>query len=330
MIFFDSVKLPSLRSEELLNEIFPKKEGTREAYGETLLELAENDERIVALSADLAVSTKVDKFGKKFPKRFFNMGVAEQNMIDFAGGLAQVGLIPFVSTFAIFASGRAWEQVRSVAHNRFNVKIVATHGGITVGADGATHQANEDIAVMKAIPNMVVIMPADAVETRFMIREIVKYDGPCYVRLSREKFPVIFDHNYRFKLGKAHVVREGKDCVIFACGLMVAHSLCAARMLEEERIKVTVVNVSTIKPIDEETIVKYAKICGRAITVEEHSISGGLGSAVCEVLAQKCPIPVKMLGVKDVFGVSGTAKDLLKYHHLMPEDISQAVISFDS
>lgn len=325
---------PELKSEKILEEMFPKKlyQNQRDAYGKVLKEIGEKDKRIVALSADLAGSTKVQDFGNIFkddkngPSRFFNMGVAEQNMMDFAAGLSAVGLIPFVSTFSIFATGRAWEQVRQgICYNNFNVKIVSTHGGITVGEDGATHQANEDISIMLPIPDIKIVIPADAHETRQVIRAAVDTFGPFYVRLSRSPCPSVFDDSYKYEFPKAKVMKNGKDCVIFACGIMLAHSLCAAKMLEEEGISASVVNVSTIKPLDIDTVVEQARKTGCAVTAEESSIIGGLGSIICSVLAEEYPVPVKRVGIRDIFGMSGSAQALLKYYGLMPEDIASAV-----
>lgn len=306
----------------------PEMIATRDAYGKALASLGEKDERIVVLDADLSGSTKTSLFAKKFPDRFFNMGIAELSMMDTAAGLAASGKIPFVSTFAIFATGRAWESVRqSIAYPRFNVKIVASHAGITVGEDGASHQTVEDIALMRVIPGMTVIVPADAVETEKAIEEIVKYVGPVYVRLSRAKFPVIVDRKSSFIVGKGTILREGADVTIFASGLMVSHSLDAADMLGRKGIRVRVVNISTIKPLDEELVVRCARETGRVLTVEEHSIIGGLGSAVAEVLSEKCPTPMGRVGIKDQFGTSGTSEDLLRYFHLMPRDIADAAVA---
>ncbi|HEY4716657.1 MAG TPA: transketolase family protein [bacterium] len=302
-----------------------KMEATRDAYGKILLKLGEMDERIVVLDADLSSSTKTGVFAKKFPHRFFNMGVAEQNLMGTAAGLSAVGKIPFVSTFAIFASGRAWEPVRqSIAYSKFNVKIVATHGGITVGEDGASHQALEDVALMRAIPGMIVIIPADSVETEKAIDAVYRYEGPVYMRLSRAKFPVIFDENYNFKIGKGMVLMEGRDVAILSAGLMVANSMAACEILKRENISAAVVNISTIKPIDVELIKNVAAGTGAVVTCEEHSIIGGLGSAVAEVLAEEVNVPLVRVGVRDRFGLSGTAEDLIRYFHFSPEDIADA------
>jgi len=299
---------------------------TRDVYGETLAQLGESSQEIVVLDADLSGSTKTNIFAKKFPERFFNMGVSEADMMGTAAGLAAAGKIPFASTFAIFASGRAWEQIRqSIAYPKLNVKIVASHGGITVGEDGASHQAIEDIAIMRAIPNMTVIVPCDGVETRSVIQEIVKYDGPVYVRVARGKFPVVLPEDYKFTMGKGVVVRDGKDAAIIANGLMVSHALQAAAMLEKEGLQIQVINMSTIKPIDRELIIKVAQETGAIVTCEEHSIIGGLGEAVAGVVTEECPVPMKRVGIQDRFGQSGLAEELLIHYGLMPKDIAAAV-----
>ena len=299
---------------------------TRDVYGETLAQLGESSQEIVVLDADLSGSTKTNIFAKKFPERFFNMGVSEADMMGTAAGLAAAGKIPFASTFAIFASGRAWEQIRqSIAYPKLNVKIVATHGGITVGEDGGSHQSVEDIAIMRAIPNMTVIVPCDGVETRSVIQEIVKYDGPVYVRVARGKFPVVLPEDYKFTMGKGVVVRDGKDAAIIANGLMVSHALQAAAMLEKEGLQIQVINMSTIKPIDRELIIKAAQETGAIVTCEEHSIIGGLGEAVAGVVTEECPVPMKRVGIQDRFGQSGLAEELLIHYGLMPKDIAAAV-----
>ncbi|OGQ74957.1 MAG: transketolase [Deltaproteobacteria bacterium RIFOXYA2_FULL_42_10] len=300
--------------------------GTREVYGDTLSELGAVNKNIVVLDADLSGSTKTSVFAKKFPDRFFNMGVSEADMMGTAAGLSTCGKIPFASTFAIFASGRAWEQVRqSIAYPKLNVKIVASHGGITVGEDGASHQAIEDIALMRCIPNMTVIMPCDGIETKSVIHEIVKYNGPVYVRVARGKFPVVMPEDYKFSIGKGVVVRNGKDATIIAMGLMVSHAIEAAAMLEKEGLNIRVINMSTIKPIDRDLIIKAAKETGAIITAEEHSIIGGLGEAVAGVVAEEFPVPMKRVGIQDKFGQSGLAEELLAHYGLMPKDIAAAV-----
>lgn len=300
---------------------------TREAYGKTLVEMGRENPNIVVLDADLAVSTKTSMFAKEFPERFFDMGVAEQDMISTAAGLAACGKTVFASTFAIFGSGRAWDQVRmSVAYTRLNVKIVVTHSGITTGEDGASHQANEDIAIMRALPNMTVIVPADAVETAKVIRESAKFYGPTYIRLSRPKTPVVYDkEDYDFKIGKGVIMRPGKDITIIACGIMVGKALEAAEELKKEKIDCRVVNLHTIKPIDKELIVKCAQETGALVTAEEHSIVGGLGGAVAEVLVENTCVPMVRVGIKDMFGESGKPEELLVKYGLTVESIVNAV-----
>lgn len=303
-----------------------KYQGLREAYGEALARLGEKYEDIVVLDADLSSSTKTSIFAKKFPDRFFNMGVAEQNMMGFAAGLAAAGKIPFVSTFAIFASGRAWEQVRqSIAYPSLNVKIVATHGGITVGEDGASHQCTEDIALMRVLPNMTIIIPTDAVETEKVIETIVKIHGPFYIRISRAKFPVIFDSSHSFEVGKGYILKDGEDIAIIATGLMVSYALEAAIMAEKEGISVLVAGMPTIKPLDRELVINIARKVGAVITAEEHSIIGGLGSAVAEVLCESKPVIMKRIGIKDRFGTSGKWNELIEFFELSPMKILEAL-----
>ncbi len=303
-----------------------EKVSLRDAYGEVLVELGKEDDRIVVLDADLSGSTKTAKFAKAFPERFFNMGIAELNMMNTAAGLATTGKIPFVSTFAIFGTGRAWEAVRqTICYPNLNVKIVCTHGGITVGEDGASHQALEDVANMRNIPNMRVIVPADDVETRQVIRKIAYTDGPFYVRLSREKFPRIFDENYKFEIGKGHVLVEGEDVTVVSNGVMTSFALLAAENLEREGISVEVIHMPTVKPIDVELVVKSAQKTGAVVTAEEHSIIGGLGSAVAEVLVENYPVPMERLGTPDVFGRSGKGWELLHYFGLDEKGIEKKV-----
>lgn len=298
---------------------------TRDAYGDALVELGRENPDIVVLDADLSKSTKTNLFCKEFPDRHFNMGIAEANMISTAAGLATCGKIPFASTFAVFASGRAWEQVRmSVCYPELNVKIVATHGGITVGEDGASHQANEDIAVMRALPNITVVVPADGIETKKAVRAIADYHGPVYMRLGRSGVPVVFDESYEFVLGRAVVIRPGDDVSIFACGIMVAEALEAAELLKAEGVSAEVVNVSTIKPLDVETILESVRKTGCAVSAEEHSIVGGLGSAVAEAIIDACPIPMERVGVPDTFTESGKPTELLKKYGMTPADIAAA------
>ncbi len=306
-----------------------KAEATRDAYGRALVELGKENPNIVVLDADLSASTKTAQFAKTFPERFFDMGIAEQDMIGTAAGLATCGKIVFASTFAIFGSGRAWDQVRqSAAYTRLNVKIVVTHGGITTGEDGASHQANEDIAIMRAIPNMTVIIPADAVETAEAIREVARFYGPVYVRLSRAKTPIVYESGKAdFRIGRGSVLKEGRDATIFACGIMVAAALEAQAVLAQENISAKVVNLSSVKPIDKELIVSCARETKAVVTAEEHSIIGGLGGAVAEVLAENCPVPLARVGLKDVFGESGKPEELLQKYGLTAREIVQAVRS---
>jgi len=300
--------------------------GTRDVYGDTLVELGAVNKDIVVLDADLSSSTRTAKFGKAYPERFFNMGIAEQDLISTAAGLATCGKIPFVSTFAVFLTGRAWDQVRqSVCYSEQNVKLVATHAGITVGEDSATHQSNEDIALMRVLPKMVVICPADGVETAQVINEVVKYKGPVYVRLSRSKFPVIYNKQYKFRIGKSSILREGRDATIIAIGIMVSQALKAAEELAQEGIDVRIINMSTIKPIDVEVINDAVKDTGAIITAEEHSIIGGLGSAVAEIVGESnFPCPIKRVGICDCFGVSGKPEELLERFCLGVKDIVEA------
>src|SRR5512146_1046946 len=300
---------------------------TRDAYGEALAELGAENGDIVVLDADLSGSTKTSVFAKKFPERFFNMGIAEANMVGTAAGLAATGKVPFVSTFAIFAVGRAWEQVRqSVAYPKANVKIVATHGGITVGEDGGSHQSVEDIAIMRAVPNMTVIVPADGVETKSAIRAVAGYRGPVYVRLGRNKVPTVFPDDYRFEIGKGCEMASGSDLTFITTGLMTAQALAAAELLRKEGIAARVVHLGTIKPLDAELVLKAARETGAIVTAEEHSVVGGLGGAVAELLGERCPVPLKRVGIQDRFGTSGKADELMKYFGLTPEDLVEAAL----
>lgn len=297
---------------------------TRDAYGKALVRLGEINRDVVVLDADLAGSTKTAKFRDKYPERFFNMGIAEQNLIGTAAGLALSGKIPFASTFAIFATGRAFEQIRnSVAYPNLNVKIAATHAGLTVGEDGASHQALEDIAVMRAVPNMTVIVPADGVETEQAVFAAAGHQGPVYLRLGRPGVPVIYGEDYRFEIGKANLLRPGKQVGLVAAGIMVSIALEAAEALQAEGIDAAVLNMSTIKPLDEEAVIQLAKTTGALVTAEEHNILGGLGSAVAEVVAEHCPVPVLRVGVEDVFGQSGTPGELLAEYGLTKEKIME-------
>ena len=291
-----------------------KKIPTRQSYGEALKQLGKENENIVVLDADLSTATKTELFAKEFPNRFFDMGIAEQDMIGTAAGFATSGKIPYASTFAVFAAGRAYDQIRnSVCYPNLNVKICATHAGVTLGEDGASHQMLEDIAMMRTLPNMKVFSPSDDVQTKFIINEISKIDSPCYVRLCRLATPVIYDENEKFELGKAKQIGKGEDATIFATGVCVAEALKAKEILGGRGIDVRVVDVHTIKPIDKETIIRCAKETKKIITVEDHSIIGGLGSSVCEVLAEEYPTKVIRLGVNDTFGKSGNAVELMRY-----------------
>ena len=307
-----------------------KKIATRESYGNALVELGKEHEDLVVLDADLAAATKTGTFKKAFPDRHIDCGIAEANMVGIGAGLAAAGMVPFVSSFAMFAAGRAFEQVRnSVGYPHLNVKIGATHAGISVGEDGATHQCNEDIALMRTIPGMVVISPADDVEAKAAVRAAYEYDGPVYLRFGRLAAPVIFDEEtYKFEIGKGQVVAEGTDVTIIATGLMVGNSMEAAKMLAEKGISAKVINMATIKPLDEELVIAAAKETGKVVTVEEHSVIGGLGSAVCDVLSEKCPTPVLKVGVNDVFGHSGPALDLIAEFGLDAKGIAEKVERF--
>lgn len=299
-----------------------KKIATRQSYGEALKELGKQNESIVVLDADLSTATKTDLFAKEFPNRFFDMGIAEQDMIGTAAGFATCGKVPFASTFAVFAAGRAYDQIRnSVCYPNLNVKICATHAGITVGEDGASHQMLEDISMMRTLPNLKVFSPSDDIQTKFIINEISKIDGPCYVRLCRLATPTIYNEDEKFELGKAKQIGEGEDATIFATGVCVSEAIKAKELLAERGINVRIVDVHTIKPIDKETIVRCAKETKKIITIEDHSIIGGLGSAVCEVLAEEYPTYVTRLGIKDCFGKSGNAVELMKYFGIDSEAI---------
>ena len=299
---------------------------TRDAYGKALVKLGDINNNVVVLDADLSKSTKTYDFGKTYPDRFFNMGIAEQNLIGAACGFATAGKIPFASSFAMFASGRAFEIIRnSVCYPNLNVKICATHAGITVGEDGASHESVEDISIMRSIPNMTVLVPADGVEAEKMIFEAANVYGPMYVRLGRSAVDTIFTEEYKFEIGKGTVLTEGDDVSIIACGIMVNEAIKASEELKKEGINARVINMSTIKPIDKELIIKSAKETKAIVTAEEHSIIGGLGSAVSEVLAEECPTILKRVGIKDVFGESGNPNDLLEKYGLTYKDIINSV-----
>ncbi|MBF7081643.1 transketolase family protein [Desulfallas sp. Bu1-1] len=304
-----------------------EKIATREAYGKALVELGERNTDVVVLDADLSKSTKTAEFGKKFPQRFFDMGIAEQNMMGTAAGLAAAGKIPFASSFAVFATGRVYDQIRnSIAYPRLNVKIGASHAGITVGEDGASHQSVEDIALMRCLPNMTVFVPADAVETRAAVLAAAEIDGPVYIRLGRSGVPVLHDaNNFKFEPGRALVMRDGDDAAIIACGIMVGAALEAAERLAAGGVSVRVLDMHTIKPLDVQAVVEAARATGAVVTAEEHSIIGGLGSAVAEALAENCPVPVRRVGVRDTFGESGKPRELLEKYGLTPEVLVEAV-----
>lgn len=307
-----------------------KKIATRESYGNALKELGAEFPNLVVLDADLAAATKTGIFKKAYPERHIDCGIAESNMMGVAAGLSLTGKIPFVSSFAMFAAGRAFEQVRnSIGYPHLNVKIGATHAGITVGEDGATHQCNEDIALMRTIPGMVVMCPADDVEAKAAVRAALEYDGPVYIRFGRAAVPVINDKpDYKFEIGKGSILREGKDVTIVATGICVDSALGAAEKLAAEGIDAEVVSICTIKPLDEDIIVQSAKKTGKVVTVEEHSVIGGLGSAVCDCLCEKLPTPVKKIGMQDVFGESGSAGALLQKYGLDAEGVYKSVKEF--
>ena len=307
---------------------FPAKESTRVEYGRILAQLGEEYPDIVVLDADLSGSTGTTRFAKVFRDRFFNVGIAEQDMMGTAAGLALGGKVPFASTFAIFATGRAWEQIRqTIAYGNLNVKIVASHGGITVGEDGGSHQSIEDLALMRVLPNLVVLVPADGPETRAMVRWAATYQGPVYLRTSRIPFPVIHDDTYIFELGRSHILREGTDVTLAGIGLMVHQCLAAADLLAKQGMSARVLNLSCLKPLDWQLILDSARRTGGLVTAEEHSATGGLGSAVSEVLTEFYPVPQKRVGLRDTFGMSGKPDELLKHFGLTAEDISKAALA---
>lgn len=289
---------------------------TRAAYGEALAELGKVNDKVVVLDADLSKSTMTATFQKAFPDRFFNIGIAEANMVDMAAGMSTMGLIPFCSTFAMFGAGRVYEQIRnSIAYPRLNVKLCMSHAGVSVGEDGASHQCLEDLALMRVIPGMTVICPADASETRKAVFAAAEMEGPVYIRLARLATPV-FEEDYPFEIGKANVLREGTDVAVFATGLMVSEALKAADLLAAQGVSAAVINVHTVKPIDADCVAEWARKCGRVVTVEEHSVIGGLGEAVCSLLAEKYPVPVRRIGVQDCFACSAPAWDLIHAYGL--------------
>ncbi len=301
-----------------------KKQATRESYGEALVEIGAKYDNLIVLDADLSGATKTGTFKKQYPERFFNCGIAEQNLIGVATGLTLAGKLVFCSSFAMFAAGRAFEQVRNaVGYPHNNVKIAATHAGLSVGEDGATHQCTEDIALMRTIPGMTILNPADPVEAKECVRAAAEFEGPVYLRFGRMAVEPIFDENYKMEIGKGVTLQDGSDVTIVATGLMVGMALTAAEQLKAEGISARVINIHTIKPLDEELIIKAAKDTGAIVTAEEHSIIGGLGGAVTECLAETCPVPVLRVGVEDKFGTSAPAMEVLKAYGLTPENIAE-------
>lgn len=299
---------------------------TRESYGEALAELGAEYSNLVVLDADLAAATKTSTFKKAFPERHIDCGIAEGNMVGIAAGLAASGMITFVSSFAMFLAGRAFEQIRnSVGYPHLNVKIGATHAGISVGEDGATHQCNEDIALMRSIPGMVVLSPSDDIEAKVAVRAAVEHQGPVYLRFGRLAAPIFHEPDYKFEIGKGYMLKNGTDLTIVATGLMVYEALTAAELLEKDGIHARVLNYPTIKPLDKELLCRAAKETGRIVTVEEHSVIGGLGSAVCEAVSECCPVPVHRIGMNDTFGTSGAAKELLEHYGLTAEKIAEQI-----
>ena len=306
-----------------------KKIATRDSYGNALKALGAEHENLVVLDADLAGATKTGTFQKAFPERHFDCGIAEANMINVAAGLSTMGFVPFAATFAMFAAGRAYEQVRNtIGYPHLNVKIGATHGGISVGEDGASHQCCEDFALMRTIPGMTVMCPSDDVEARKMVKAAYEHVGPVYIRFGRAATPVFHAEDYDFQIGKGEVLQDGTDVAIIATGIMVPEAIEAGKALAEQGISARVINMATIKPLDEELVLKAAKECGKIVTVEEHNIIGGLGEAVCGVVSEKCPIPVKRIGVNDEFGHSGPAAALLKQFGLCADNIVKVTKEF--
>ena len=302
-----------------------EKIATREAYGKALVELGKQNDKVVVLDADLAGATMTKYFKAEFPDRFYDCGIAEANMVNISAGLSTMGLIPFCSTFAMFGAGRAYEQIRnSVAYPKFNVKICCSHAGVSVGEDGGSHQSVEDIALMRLVPGMTVVVPADAKEAEKAVYAVAEMQGPVYMRTARLATPV-FEEDYPFEIGKANVLREGKDAAVFACGLMVNEALEAAKLLAAEGIEISVINMHTIKPLDAECVLKYAKECGNVITVEEHSVIGGLGDAVADVLMGNVCCKFKKIGIYDQFGQSGKAADVLREYGLTADQIAAKV-----
>lgn len=303
------------------------KKATRQSYGEALLELGKENKNIVVFDADLSTATKTNIFAKEFPERFYDMGIAEQNMISTAAGMSTCGKIPYASTFAVFAAGRAYDQIRnSVCYPKLNVKICATHAGVTVGEDGATHQMLEDISLMRTLPNMTVLSTSDDVQTKWAVKEISKINGPVYLRLSRLATPIIYDENQKFEIGKAVQIGEGTDATIFATGVTVSEAIKAQEILESKGIKVRVVDIHTVKPIDKDMIIKCAKETKKLISVEDHNVIGGLGSAISEVLTEEYPVKLLRMGINDTFGKSGKATELMNYFGITAENIVEKVV----
>ncbi len=308
-----------------------KTSAMRDAYGEALLELGATDRNVVVLGADTTGSMKSGVFSSKFPERMFNLGIAEQNLVSVAAGFALAGKTPFAGTYAIFVPGKCVDQIRNnIAYPNLSVKIVCSHGGISVGPDGASHQQIEDIAIMRAIPKMRVVVPSDAVSTRAIVKAVAGIPGPFYIRLTRPSTPVIYDGGFEYRFGEATVVREGGDVAIFACGIMVAEALRASESLKKKGVSAAVVDLHTIKPIDSKTIVAFAKKCGRVVTAEEHNIVGGMGSAVAEVLGEEHPVPMRRVGVMDTFGESGEAGELLRKYGLTAAHIEEEAVKLTS
>ena len=303
------------------------KKATRQSYGEALLELGKENKNIVVFDADLSTATKTNIFAKEFPERFYDMGIAEQNMISTAAGMSTCGKIPYASTFAVFAAGRAYDQIRnSVCYPKLNVKICATHAGVTVGEDGATHQMIEDISLMRTLPNMTVLSTSDDVQTKWAVKEISKINGPVYLRLSRLATPIIYDENQKFEIGKAVQIGEGTDATIFATGVTVSEAIKAQEILENKGIKVRVVDIHTVKPIDKDMVIKCAKETKKLISVEDHNVIGGLGSAISEVLTEEYPVKLVRMGINDTFGKSGKAIELMQYFGITAENIVEKVV----
>ena len=303
------------------------KKATRQSYGEALLELGKENKNIVVFDADLSTATKTNIFAKEFPERFYDMGIAEQNMISTAAGMSTCGKIPYASTFAVFAAGRAYDKIRnSVCYPKLNVKICATHAGVTVGEDGATHQMIEDISLMRTLPNMTVLSTSDDVQTKWAVKEISKINGPVYLRLSRLATPIIYGENQKFEIGKAVQIGEGTDATIFATGVTVSEAIRAQEILENKGIKVRVVDIHTVKPIDKDMVIKCAKETKKLISVEDHNVIGGLGSAISEVLTEEYPVKLVRMGINDTFGKSGKAIELMQYFGITAENIVEKVV----